>query len=280
MMDGNVTASRRERELPTEGPIARLGAWVEGKAFQRFIVTLIILNAISLGLETSATVMEAVGPVLRAFDSIVLGIFCFEIGAKLAWRRLGFFRNGWNVFDIVIVGIALLPATGPLAVLRALRVLRLLRLLSVVPQMRRVIGALLHAIPGMTTVLAIILLLFYVGAVLSTKLFGASFEDWFGTIGRSMYTLFQVMTLESWSMGIVRPVMEQYPYAWMFFLPFIMVTTFAVLNLFVGIVVDAMREVHAEEESEVLDKEPDLASEVRALRAELAELKAMLQDRR
>ncbi|MCG8510656.1 MAG: ion transporter, partial [Rhodospirillales bacterium] len=227
-----------------------LGQWVEGDRFQRFIITLIVLNGISLGLETWPVAVDVAGPALAAFDKTVLAIFVFEIAAKLAYRGWGFFRNGWNLFDFVIVGVALVPAAGPFAVMRALRILRVLRLVSAVPAMRRVIAALLTAIPGLFAVGSIILLCFYVGAVLATKLFGVQFPEWFGSIGASMYSLFQIMTLESWSMGIVRPVMEVFPYAWLFFVPFIVATSFAILNLFIGIIVDAMQTVHKMEEAD------------------------------
>jgi voltage-gated sodium channel len=117
--------------------------------------------------------------------------------------------------------------------------------------MRRVIGALGHSLPGMASVVGVLSVIFYVSAVLTTKLFGtnpdANMQEWFGSIGASAYTLFQVMTLESWSMGIVRPTMELYPQSWVFFVPFIIITSFAVLNLFIGIIVDAMQVMHEEE---------------------------------
>jgi len=262
-----------------------VGVLIEGRRFQIFIITLIVLNGISLGMETSKTIVDAIGPLLKVFDTVVLAAFVVELTGKLVYRRGAFFRDGWNVFDFIIVAIALVPASGPLTVLRALRILRVLRLLSVVPQMRRVVGALLAAIPGLFSVGAIILLVFYVGAVLSTKLYGSSFPEWFGTIGASMYTLFQVMTLESWSMGIVRPVMETYPYSWVFFVPFIVATSFAILNLFIGIIVDSMQSVHKREEDEaeakadaagtlVADKQTEMVLlEVRALREEIAALR-------
>lgn len=265
----------------------RVGQWVEGARFQNIITALIVINGITLGLETSEAVMKVAGTALLAFDAVVLAVFVFEIAAKLAFRGAGFFRNGWNIFDFCIVGIALLPASGPLAVLRALRILRILRLMSVVPALRRVVDALLHAVPGLLSVMAIILLFFYVGAVLATKLFGDAFEPWFGTIGLSMYSLFQIMTLESWSMGIVRPVMEIYPYAWVFFIPFIVITSFAVLNLFIGIIVDAMNVMHADEKVVAIAQMPEqnivaqpntselteILSEVRTLRVEVRELR-------
>lgn len=256
-----------------------LGQWVEGEIAQRIIIGLIVLNGITLGLETWPPAVAAAGPLLVSFDRAVLAVFVAEIAAKLAYRGLGFFRNGWNVFDFVIVGIALVPAAGPFAVMRALRILRVLRLLSAIPTMRRVVTALLAAIPGLSAVGTIILLCFYVGAVLATKLFGPVFPDWFGSVGGSMYTLFQIMTLESWSMGIVRPVMEVFPLAWLFFVPFIVATSFAILNLFIGIIVDAMQTVHRQEDEAARDKGQvtPIEMEIRQLRDEIATLRALLE---
>ncbi|MDX9861695.1 MAG: ion transporter [Rhodospirillales bacterium] len=263
------------------GARVALGQWVEGHFAQRIIIGLIVLNGISLGLETWPPAMAAAGPLLLAFDRAVLAVFVAEIAAKLAYRGLAFFRSGWNVFDFIIVGIALMPAAGPFAVMRALRILRVLRLVSAVPTMRRVVAALLTAIPGLAAVGSIILLCFYVGAVLATKLFGAVFPEWFGSIGRSMYTLFQVMTLESWSMGIVRPVMAAFPSAWLFFVPFIVVTSFAILNLFIGIIVDALQIVHRQEQeaAEGPPKITPVETELRHLRDEIRELKALIERR-
>jgi len=257
--------------------IERMGRAAEGKPVQRFISLLIVLNAITLGIQTEADWVARYGTALELFDHFVLWIFVIEVSAKLLWRRLEFFKNGWNVFDFIIVGIALIPTSGQLSVLRALRILRTLRLMSVVPQMRRVIGALFTAIPGIMSVGAIIMLLFYVSAVLTTNYFGAAFPQWFGSIGESMYTLFQIMTLESWSMGIDRPVMETYPYAWVFFVPFILVTSFAILNLFIGIIVDAMHVQSAAEEEAIHQEGDRIEGDIEVLRAELREIKALIE---
>jgi len=246
-------------------------ALVASERFQRFIIAVIIANAIVLGLETSDWMMARAGGLLVALDRIALGIFVVEIGLKLYASRLGFFRSGWNLFDFAIVAIALLPSAGGLSVLRALRILRAFRLISAMPSLRRVVEGLMRAIPAMGSVLLLLGLIFYVGAVMATKLFGDRFPDWFGSVGASLYSLFQVMTLESWSMGIVRPVMEVYPFAWAFFVPFILVTSFMVLNLFIAIIVSAMTDS---------DTPPtplpvkELADEMAALRRELAELRA------
>ena len=258
----------------------RIGALVEAPRIQRFITALIILNAISLGLETSPEVRARIGDILAVIDWVVLTIFVVEIVMKLFAKRLDFFKSGWNVFDFIVVSIALVPAAGPFYILRALRILRVLRLISVVPQMRRVVQALVTAIPGLLSIVALISLIFYISAVLATNLFGPVFQEWFGTIGASMYSLFQIMTLESWSMGIVRPVMKVYPYAWIFFVPFIMVTSFAVINLFIGVIVDAMQTVQEERVEEVDADAQHIEDKLKNVENELAELRRMLREQR
>jgi voltage-gated sodium channel len=237
---------------------------VESRSFSAIITSVIVINAIVLGLETSPRAMQVAGSLLLTIDTVALWIFTAEIGVKLWVYRSRFVRDGWNIFDLMIVAVAWLPAAGPLAVLRALRIMRVLRLVSIVPQMRTVVGALFKALPGMGSILAVLTLVFYVAAVMATKLFGQGFPDLFGSIGASMYSLFQIMTLESWSMGIVRPVMEQHPGAWMFFIPFIVVTTFTVLNLFIALIVNSMQTLTAEA-NESLHAEAVVAHDEREL---------------
>lgn len=229
----------------------RADAIVSGDGFQRLITTVIVFNALLLGLETSQRVMAQAGPLILALDRVCLVIFTVEIAIRLYARRSAFFRDGWNIFDLIVVGVAYLPSTQGFSVLRALRVLRLLRIVSVTPRLRRVVEGFLDAVPGMASVFLLMGLIFYVFAVIATKLFAGAFPEWFGTLGSSAYSLFQIMTLESWSMGIVRPVMEVYPNAWLFFVPFILITTFAVMNLVVGLIVNSMQDAHHSEESEV-----------------------------
>src|SRR6056297_803595 len=249
---------------------SRVGAFVEDPRIQNVIIAVILVNAVVLGMETSPELMSAFGPVIVAVDTFCLGVFVVEIAAKLFARGARFFRSGWNVFDFLIVGIALVPAAHSFSVLRALRILRVLRVISVAPRLRRVVEGFVTALPGMGSVFLLMAIIFYIGAVIATKLFAADFPDWFGTLGRSGYTLFQIMTLESWSMGIVRPVMDVYPYAWVFFVPFIMVTTFAVVNLLVGLIVNSMQEAHAEESNERTDAYRDeVLARLRAIETRL-----------
>ena len=255
----------------------KVHALTTSKGFGTTVIAVIILNSIVLGLETSPGAMSKFGALLIALDKAALAFFIVEIALKLFAQRLSYFKHGWNIFDFVIVGIALIPASEGLSVLRALRILRVMRLVSMVPKMRAVVNALVAAIPPMGSVIAILTLVFYVFAVMATKLFGQTFPDWFGSVGASLYTLFQIMTLESWSMGIVRPVMDAFPLAWAFFVPFIMLTTFAVLNLFVAIIVNSMQSAHEEEvlaqNEERQDQLEVLVKEVRAMREELKALK-------
>ncbi len=232
---------------------ARTAAFLERPIVGQLIVGVIVFNAFILGLETSDSAMARAGELILLLDRLCLSIFVIELAAKLFAQGTRFFRSGWNIFDFIIVGIALFPASGGLSVLRALRILRVLRVVSVLPSLRRVVEGFVTALPGMGSVFLLMGIVFYIGAVMATKLFGDSFPEWFGTLGASGYSLFQIMTLESWSMGIVRPVMEVYPYAWAFFIPFIMMTTFAVVNLLVGLIVNSMQDAHAEEGNAATD---------------------------
>jgi voltage-gated sodium channel len=254
-----------------------LSSLLSSDRWENFIIAIILLNSITLGMATSPAIMSFAGPLIHAVDVLILAVFVVEIVARIYAFRGGFFRDPWSLFDFGIVVIALIPATGPFQVLRALRILRLLRLISVVPSLRRVVGGLVAALPGMGSIVVLLALLFYVASVMATNLYGQSFPDWFGTMGRSLYSLFQIMTLESWSMGIVRPVMEQHPMAWLFFVPFILLSTYSVLNLFIGVIVSAMQEKATQEADSDLktihiDNEV-LLTEIRLLRQEVAALK-------
>jgi voltage-gated sodium channel len=260
---------------------------VEDPRTDQAVMALIILNAITLGIETNHSAMERFGPILDAIDHAVLTVFVVELAARIIVQRAGFFRDGWNIFDFIVVGIALAPAAEAFSVLRALRVLRLLRLVTVVPSLRRVVGGLIGALPGMGSILLLIGLIYYVCAVMAVNLFGEDFPNLFGSLGISLFTLFTIMTLEGWVEGVVRPIMEKYPYAWLFFIPFIIGTTFTILNLFIGIIVNAMQAEHMkaeaterEAERQMMHGETEpLLAELRTLRAEVAALRADLGGR-
>jgi voltage-gated sodium channel len=248
---------------------------VECRWFQNFIITVILINGAVLGIQTIEGLTSSSMLILDMIDKICLAIFVVELTMKLVIYRFSFFKRGWNIFDLLIVGISLIPASGQLSILRALRILRLLRLITTVDSIRRVVSGMLIAIPGVGSVAALLLIFFYIGAVISTTLFGDSFPQWFGDLGSSMYSLFQIMTLESWSMGIVRPVMEVFPYAWIFFIPFIMITTFMVLNLFIGIIVDAIATV---KEQDNVDRQHQFSSkqDIDHIRQDIAVLQNQL----
>lgn len=281
---------------------ARLGAWVESSGVQRFIIAVILLNAVVLGMETSPALMDSFGALLITADTVCLAIFVVEITLKLTAFGWRFFRDPWNVFDFLVVGAALVPAGAGMEVLRALRVLRVLRLISQLPQLRKVVGALLAAVPGILSTGALLSLIFYVAAVMATTFFRDTMPEYFGNMGTSLFTLFQIATLSSWE-TIVRLAMEEHPWAWAFFLPFIILAAFTALNLIIAVIVDAMNTLNdmpsakiseeptaadspteasgaeASGDDEPLRDNEVLYQELRALRAEVAELSGSLRHR-
>lgn len=250
----------------------RVALWITRPSTQRLITAVIMFNAVLLGLDTSESIMAKIGPVVGFLDSVCLAIFIVEILLKLYALDVRFFKSGWNIFDAIVIGIAIVPGAQSLSVLRALRILRVLRVISVAPSLRRVVEGFVTALPGMGSVFLLMAIIFYIGSVMATKLFGQTFPEWFGSIGHSAYSLFQIMTLESWSMGIVRPVMVVYPYAWAFFVPFIMMTTFAVVNLLVGLIVNSMQDAHNVAENERTDQyREDVITRLAAIEKHLLE---------
>ncbi|MFV0254296.1 MAG: ion transporter [Beutenbergiaceae bacterium] len=292
-----TTAEAPQRDAPAGAPPPRwysrvaLGRWIESDVVQRFVIAVIIVNAATLGFETSESVMARFGEQLHVLDQICLAIFVCELLIKLYAFRFKFFRVSWNVFDLAVVAIALIPGSGAFGVLRSLRVLRVLRLISMVPQLRRVVEALVRAIPGILSIGALLILLFYVGGVMATMLFRDAFPDEFGTLPRTLFSLFQVMTLDDWG-NLTRSVLEVYPWALGFFLPFVLLSAFTVLNLFIAVIVDAMQHLRdddgAEEEgrkdaaSDRIDAAPaddDLRREIAGLREQITELSDLVRAR-
>ncbi len=251
----------------------RVRVVIENVRFERAIVTLIVANSITLGLETSPAVVSRFGTLLHVVDHVVLGVFVVELLLRVFVFRSRFFLHPWRVFDLVIVGLALLPASGMFSVLRAFRVLRALRLVSMAPSMRKVVSALLSAMPGMASIVGLMALVLYVSAVMATKLFGVVSPEYFGSLGASLFTLFQVMS-EDWS-HIARGVMAQSPYAWVFFVTYLLIATFMMLNLFIAVVVNAMQSQVTEdikEEGEAHTRQ--ILDEVRGLRREVEAFRA------
>jgi voltage-gated sodium channel len=259
---------------------ARARALVEHRSFQRLVIVLIVFNAVTLGLETSARVMADYGDLLHVLDRATLAVFVAELLLRLYGYGWRFFADAWSVFDLLVVGIALVPAVGPLSVLRALRILRALRLISAVPSMKRVVSGLLAAVPGMASVASLLALVIFVAGVMATKLFGAIAPVYFGDLGTTLFTLFQIMTGEAWP-DVAREVMAEAPLAWIFFVVYILISSFAVLNLFIAVVVSGMEDemtadlAEAEERNAAAQARSDaeILAEVRALRREVAELR-------
>ena len=251
---------------------ARVGELVESNRFQMFIVGVIVVNAITLGAETSTVLHAEFRPVLTTIDHLALAIFAVELAARLYASGWRFFKDPWNVFDFVIVAVALIPTAGPLSVLRSLRILRALRLVAMVPSMRRVVTALVRSIPGLVSLSGLLVLLVYVGGVIASNLFGDTGDPRFTGLGPTLLTLFQITTGDGWS-DVMRDLMEQKPLAWIFFLVYLMVGSFTMLNLFIAVVCSAMQEEITLPAPRSAGHDDLVLQEVRALREEVRSMR-------
>jgi voltage-gated sodium channel len=258
----------------------RCAKFIATRFFERLVTALILFNAAILGIQSNGGALEQSNAFLNRIDYIILICFVIELSLRLFVHGWRFFRSGWNVFDFLIVGISVLPQTGPLAILRTFRIFRVLRLISISPKMRSVVSAFLNAIPSMASVLAILLIVIYVAAVFATQVFGVSsdplLQKRFGTLGASMLSLFQVMTLEQW-VDLLDATMVEFPYAWIFFVVFLIITTFSVLNLFIGIIVDAMNVLANENTKGGNRHSPEAPAEQWDIRKELDDIKSTLK---
>ena len=235
----------------------KLKIFFESGFFQNFIVTVIILNSVLIGAETSPAVMDSIGPYIDFFDLVILVLFTIEIILKIFVYRLSFFKNSWNLFDFGIVAISIVPAAGSFAVFRALRIIRTLRLLKSIPRLRLIIESLLKSIPSIGWITVLLAIVYYTFSVIGVNIFGNQYPEYFGSLGTSLFTLFQIMTLESWSSAIARPIMDGVPFAAIYFISFILIATYTTLNIFIAIVVNTMNEVSLkdlqEEEEHIKD---------------------------
>lgn len=239
---------------------------ISSKVWVICIALLIIVNTVVLGMETYPNAMNAYGNLLTFLDQKILYVFMIEIFLRVIAYRLDFFKDPWSIFDLCVVGIALVPAQDAFSALRSARALRALRLISVFPKLRKVIEGLVMAIPGISAIAGVMAIIICVFGLIASKLYGHSYPEWFGNLHLSVFSLFQIMTLEGWP-DIVRTVMQQKPLAWMFFVTYILIATFSVLNLFIAVVVDAMQRNHTEdtdnykEKIDVINKKLDLIME-------------------
>lgn len=213
------------------------------KYTQRIITFVILLNAAVLGLLTNKGLSAEETLLLEIIDKCCLLVFVVELIAKLLAYRRNFWSDGWNIFDFVVVVSSIIFISSNVSVIRAFRIFRLLKALAEFPELQVLVSAMLKAIPSMTWALLLLFIIFYIFAVFGSTLYGDAFPELFGDIGDSIFTLFQVMTFESWATAVARPIMEVHPYAWVFFLVFILLTSITLLNVMVGIVVEAVAQI-------------------------------------
>ena len=261
---------------------ARVHRLVESHLFQRSIIALIVINAVILGLETYPGVVDAVGEVLHVINSVIIAIFVVEIALRIFASGWRFFTNGWNIFDLLVVVVALIPASGSSSVLRVLRLLRIMRLLSAVRSMRLVVSSLGAAIPGMASIGGLLVMVIYVFAVSSTTLFAHLRPKEFGDLWLSAASLFRIMTGDGWA-DFVTPIAAEQAWIWGYFILFAVVTGLVVLNLLVAVIVESMDRMKAEQLSEAIDEDQrideQILDEVRRLRAQVTALESRLDSR-
>mgnify|MGYP001718502727 FL=1 len=258
------------------------------KHTQRIITFVIILNAAVLGILTDRTLSVEEISLLEMIDKACLVIFTVELIAKLLVYRRSFWSESWNIFDFVIVLSSIIFISSSVSVIRAFRIFRLLKALAEFPELQILVSSMLKAIPSMSWALLLLFIIFYIFGVFGSTMYGDTFPELFGDIGGSMFTLFQVMTFESWATAVARPIMEIYDYAWIYFLIFILLTAITLLNVMVGIVVEAVgtisaavKERQAAEAAENAPPEERRADEIEAeIRQHLAQIEALLQKRK
>ena len=256
---------------------------VEYRLFKWVILAVILFNSVLFGLQTSREFMRNWGTTLLKLDQICLGVFVAEIVLKLVAYGRRFPRDPWNVFDFLIVAVSFVPDMGMFSSLRLFRVLRVFKLISGVRHMRVILSAIVRAIPGVTWASMLLGLIYYVYGIIATNLYGEAFPDWFGDLGKSCYSLFQIMTLESWSMGIARPVINEFPHAWIFFVSYILFSSFIVLNIVVGIVLNSISESEKNEPKDKRSEAPsrdELYEEITKLKSQLKTVEGLLDKER
>lgn len=258
-----------------QGLRAAAGRLVDHPLSQRFIVLVLLLNAVTLGLETSEQVEAVYGHVIDQINDIIPFIFVVEVGLRFFARGARFFRETWNIFDVIIISVSFTPSGSAFTAIRALRILRVLHVISVVPRMRHVVAAMVRSLPQIGSILGLLCIIFYIGSVIFTHLYGKDYPELFGSIGYSMLTLFQLMTLEGWSSEVVRPVMETHPHSVMLFIPFMLMTAFAMLNLFTAVLVDSMQILQQNYTHERTEQETAqiITSELLSVKSDIAELR-------
>jgi voltage-gated sodium channel len=244
----------------------------DAKWFHHLALALILINAVIIGVETSHTVMVQFGGVLKWVNVLFQVAFVTEIVIRILAcgpRFHHFFKDGWNVFDFVIVAASLLPAAGPLAmVARIARVLRILRVVTAYPELKLIVNTMLKSIPSMGHVILLVALLMYVYGIIGFYKFGAIDPDHWGTLGRSLLSLFQVLTLEGWA-DMQAKVMVEKPWAWLFFGSFVVIAVFVVINLFIAVVTNNLQQAKLEEEQSREQADRELLGAVRDLKDRL-----------
>ena len=246
----------------------KIKAIIENPTFEVAVIGVIIASALSFGVRTFS-LEPPIMLVINTFDYFVTVFFAVEVTLRFAGEqeKRSFFKKGWNVFDSIIVVLSLIPLPDGEYVLlaRVLRIVRVLRLISFVPELRQIVEALLRAIPRLGYVAILIFIVFYIYAVIGSLMFSKINEDLWGNVGSAMLTLFRVMTFEDWT-DVMYATLNVYAWAWIYYLSFILVVSFALLNMMIGVIVQSMEDVSDSKAKKEIDQRFDqLESLIKAI---------------
>ena len=245
---------------------------VDSRIFRSAVFGVILLNAVILGLETSPVIKSYAGDALDVLDKICIGFFVVELIMRLCAYRINFFKSGWNIFDLLIVICSLITtidAISSMRVIRLFRELRTIRLISGLKTMQIIVNAIVKSLPSLAYTACLMLILYYVYAVIGVDLYGKSNPVEFGSIFSTMITLFQLMTFDGWATDLMRPMMELHPYCWMYFVSFVILSAILMLNIVVGIAVNFVSDSYAskrEDSSDIKEKLLQMEEIIRSLK--------------
>ena len=262
----------------------RLKLFIEHKYTTNFILAVIIYNTIALGLLTYPEIYKYIGDFLQITCFLCVLIFTVEILIKLFVYGKDFFKDGWNTFDFILVAMSWIPTGGVFSSFRALRVLRALRALRLVTRLQKlrvIVQAIIESIPNVMWACVLLLLIFYIFSIMGTTIYGEEFPQFFGTIGKSMITLFQMVTLDDWAAGIARPVCKIFHFGWFYFVSFILISSFIVMNVIVGVIVNAIGEISEKtklmKERKNRKNKTEIERELNKLKRQIAKVEILLQ---
>jgi voltage-gated sodium channel len=258
---------------------------IERPIFEYFILSIVLLNAIILGLSTDNRLTLKYDNFFNLISEICLWIFIVEAGLKIFTYNWSYFKSSWNIFDFTIVLLSSLQFSNISLSFRLFRIFKLLRTIriaktfSALKPLRILTESIIKSIPSIGWAGVMLFIIFYIYSIIVTFSYSETFPEFFGSLSRSYYTLFQIMTFESWSMGIVKPIMELHPNSWVIFISFILISSYVMLNVVMGVVVNAISETTTKINTKEIDSETNLIDEFNILKMQIDKIEKLINNK-